>query len=117
MVVLNRIYTRTGDDGTTALGTGARRPKYDLRVSAYGTVDETNSVIGLARQHTASTEPLVDEMLRRRQLRVHEDPHVAGFDARFAHDAGKETREAVVVAHRPAVERMIVALGALNLHA
>lgn len=53
MVVLNRIYTRTGDDGTTALGTGARRPKYDLRVSAYGTVDETNSVIGLARLHTA----------------------------------------------------------------
>lgn len=67
MVVLNRIYTRTGDDGTTALGTGARRPKYDLRVSAYGTVDETNSVIGLARQHTASTEPLVDEMLGRIQ--------------------------------------------------
>ena len=67
MVVLNRIYTRTGDDGTTALGTGARRPKYDLRVSAYGTVDETNSVIGLARLHTASTEPLVDEMLGRIQ--------------------------------------------------
>lgn len=67
MVVLNRIYTRTGDDGTTALGTGARRPKYDLRVSAYGTVDETNSVIGLARLHTADSEPLVDEMLGRIQ--------------------------------------------------
>lgn len=67
MVVLNRIYTRTGDDGTTALGTGARRPKYDLRVSAYGTVDETNSVIGLARLHTADREPLVDEMLGRIQ--------------------------------------------------
>ena len=53
MVVLNKIYTRTGDDGTTALGTGARRKKYDLRVAAYGTVDETNAVIGLARQHTA----------------------------------------------------------------
>jgi len=53
MVVLNRIYTRTGDDGTTALGSGARRKKYDLRVEAYGTVDEANAVIGLVRLHTA----------------------------------------------------------------
>jgi cob(I)alamin adenosyltransferase len=67
MVVLNRIYTRTGDDGTTALGTGARRPKYDLRVAAYGTVDEANSAIGLARIHTAASEPLVDSMLARIQ--------------------------------------------------
>jgi cob(I)alamin adenosyltransferase len=49
MVVLNRIYTRTGDDGTTSLGSGARRKKYDLRVDAYGTLDELNAVIGLAR--------------------------------------------------------------------
>jgi cob(I)alamin adenosyltransferase len=55
MVVLNRIYTRTGDDGTTALGTGARRKKYDLRVEAYGTIDEVNSVIGLVRLHTAGS--------------------------------------------------------------
>ncbi len=46
MVILNRIYTRTGDDGTTALGSGERRPKYDLRIAAYGTVDETNAAIG-----------------------------------------------------------------------
>jgi cob(I)alamin adenosyltransferase len=52
MVVLNRIYTRTGDDGTTALGTGARRKKYDLRVEAYGTVDEVNATLGLVRLHT-----------------------------------------------------------------
>jgi len=45
MVVLNRIYTRTGDDGTTALGSGERRPKYDLRIAAYGTVDETNAAM------------------------------------------------------------------------
>ena len=51
MVVLNRIYTRTGDDGTTALGSGERRPKYDLRVGAYGTVDETNAAIGVVRLH------------------------------------------------------------------
>ena len=54
MVVLNRIYTRTGDDGTTSLGTGARRKKYDLRVEAYGTVDEVNAVIGLVRLHSAA---------------------------------------------------------------
>src|SRR5690349_7335982 len=53
MVVLNRIYTRTGDDGTTSLGSGARRKKYDLRVAAYGTLDELNAVLGLARLHTS----------------------------------------------------------------
>ena len=58
MVVLNRIYTRTGDDGTTSLGTGARRKKYDLRVEAYGTVDEVNAVIGLVRLHTAADKAL-----------------------------------------------------------
>jgi cob(I)alamin adenosyltransferase len=67
MVVLNRIYTRTGDDGTTALGTGERRPKYDLRIEAYGTVDETNATVGLARQHTAAEHPVVDAMLARIQ--------------------------------------------------
>ncbi|WP_102868242.1 cob(I)yrinic acid a,c-diamide adenosyltransferase [Pseudovibrio exalbescens] len=63
MVVLNKIYTKTGDDGTTALGSGERRPKYDLRVEAYGTVDETNSIIGLARLHAATALPELDETL------------------------------------------------------
>ncbi len=58
MVVLNRIYTRTGDDGTTALGSGARRKKYDLRVSAYGTLDEVNAVVGMVRLHTADATAL-----------------------------------------------------------
>ena len=49
MVVLSKIYTRTGDDGTTALGSGRRVAKYDLRVECYGTLDETNAAIGLAR--------------------------------------------------------------------
>src|SRR5215470_16403388 len=66
MVVLNRIYTRTGDDGTTALGSGERRAKHDLRIAAYGTVDELNATIGLARLHTAAT-PQVDAMLARIQ--------------------------------------------------
>jgi len=52
MVVLNKIYTRTGDAGTTALGTGERAPKHAPRIAAYGTVDETNAAIGLARLHT-----------------------------------------------------------------
>ena len=58
MVVLNRIYTRTGDDGTTSLGSGVRRKKYDLRVEAYGTVDEVNAAIGLVRLHTAKDATL-----------------------------------------------------------
>jgi cob(I)alamin adenosyltransferase len=62
MVVLNRIYTRTGDDGTTALGSGERRPKYDLRVAAYGTVDETNAAIGVVRLHLSDAREL-DAML------------------------------------------------------
>ena len=66
MVVLNRIYTRTGDDGTTALGSGDRRPKYDLRVAAYGTVDEVNAAIGIARLHAADDRTL-DAMLGRIQ--------------------------------------------------
>lgn len=51
MVVLNRIYTKTGDAGETALGNGARVAKHSTRVEAYGTVDETNSIVGLARLH------------------------------------------------------------------
>src|SRR5918998_3432288 len=65
MVVLNRIYTRTGDQGTTGLASGERRPKYDLRIEAYGTVDETNACLGLARLHTAGHA--VDLMLGRIQ--------------------------------------------------
>src|SRR5690606_31049673 len=62
MVILNKIYTRTGDDGTTALGTGERRPKYDLRIASYGTVDEANACIGLARLHTRDAHPELDAM-------------------------------------------------------
>jgi cob(I)alamin adenosyltransferase len=71
MVRLNRIYTRTGDDGTTGLGNGERRPKFDQRVAAYGDVDEANSAIGLARLATAASSngdlALIDAMLKRIQ--------------------------------------------------
>jgi cob(I)alamin adenosyltransferase len=64
MVVLNRIYTRTGDDGTTALGTGERRKKYDLRIAAYGTIDEVNAAIGVTRLHTAQDAALDAALIR-----------------------------------------------------
>ncbi len=67
MVKLNKIYTRTGDDGTTGLGTGERRLKSDLRVEAYGTVDEANACIGMARIHTGADHPQIDAMLSRIQ--------------------------------------------------
>lgn len=65
MVVLNRIYTRTGDKGTTALAAGGRRPKHDLRIEAFGTVDETNACIGMVRLHTKDLP--IDAMLNRIQ--------------------------------------------------
>ncbi len=66
MVRLNRIYTRTGDDGTTGLGDGSRVRKDDLRVEAYGTVDETNAAIGMARVALAGNAG-IDAMLMRIQ--------------------------------------------------
>lgn len=66
MVKLDRIYTRGGDKGLTSLGSGARVPKHDIRVAAYGSVDECNSVLGLARRHTAD-EAAADAMLARIQ--------------------------------------------------
>ncbi len=66
MVKLNKIYTRTGDDGSTGLANGERRAKCDARVEAYGDVDEANSAIGLARLSTAAA-PELDAMLERIQ--------------------------------------------------
>jgi cob(I)alamin adenosyltransferase len=64
MVVLNRIYTRTGDQGTTALGTGERVRKSALRIEAYGTVDEANAVLGIVRLHMREAElAALDRML------------------------------------------------------
>jgi cob(I)alamin adenosyltransferase len=64
MVTLTRIYTKSGDKGTTALGSGKRVPKHDPRVAAYGTVDEANAAIGIARLHA---EGELDQMLARIQ--------------------------------------------------
>ncbi|WP_127600948.1 cob(I)yrinic acid a,c-diamide adenosyltransferase [Nitratireductor alexandrii] len=67
MVKLNKIYTRTGDDGTTGLVSGARRPKSDPRIEAFGAVDEANACVGLARLHTARDHAEIDAMLARVQ--------------------------------------------------
>lgn len=66
MVKLTKIYTRSGDDGSTALADGTRRAKHDARIAAYGTVDETNAAIGMARLHTAADADL-DALLARLQ--------------------------------------------------
>jgi cob(I)alamin adenosyltransferase len=66
MVTLNRIYTRTGDGGQTRLATGEQVSKSDLRVEAYGAVDETNACLGLARLHTGD-DPALDALLGRLQ--------------------------------------------------
>ena len=64
MVKLNKIYTRSGDKGTTVLASGTRVAKHSLRIAAYGTVDETNAMIGVARLYT---EGPLDDMLSRIQ--------------------------------------------------
>jgi cob(I)alamin adenosyltransferase len=87
MVVLSKIYTRTGDDGTTALGSGRRVAKYDLRVEAYGTLDETNAAIGMARVYTRDGPPELDAML----ARIQNDLFDLGADLCFP-DESKDAR-------------------------
>ena len=67
MVVLTKIYTKTGDDGTTALGSGERVLKNNARIAAYGTVDETNAAIGVARLQLPADQAAVADMLARIQ--------------------------------------------------
>jgi cob(I)alamin adenosyltransferase len=107
MVVLNRIYTRTGDDGTTALGSGERRPKYDLRVAAYGTVDETNAAIGVVRLHLAAA-PALDAMLGL----IQNDLFDLGADLAVPQRDGKVERLRVLSTQVDRLERDIDALNA-----
>jgi cob(I)alamin adenosyltransferase len=104
MVVLNRIYTRTGDDGTTALGSGERRPKYDLRVAAYGTVDETNAAIGVVRVHVKDS-PL-DAMLGL----IQNDLFDLGADLAVPQREGKAERLRVLASQVGRLERDIDSL-------
>jgi cob(I)alamin adenosyltransferase len=109
MVVLNRIYTRTGDDGTTALGTGERRKKYDLRIAAYGTVDELNAAIGLARLHTTQV-PAVDALL----ARVQNDLFDLGADLCSPGNKGKGPEGARLAVTETQVARLEEEIDKLN---
>ena len=88
MVVLNRIYTRTGDKGDTALGSGKRVAKYDLRIEAYGTVDETNACVGVARLHAQGA---LDQML----ARVQNDLFDLGADLCVPEDGSEIAKKAL----------------------
>jgi cob(I)alamin adenosyltransferase len=108
MVVLSKIYTRTGDDGTTALGSGRRVSKYDLRVEAYGTLDETNAAIGLARLYTREAELELDVML----ARIQNDLFDLGADLCYP-DETKDARGRLQVSDAQ-VERLEREIDALN---
>ena len=103
MVILNRIYTRAGDGGTTALAAGGRRPKYDLRIEAYGTVDETNACLGLVRLHTAGHE--IDPVL----ARIQNDLFDLGSDLATVDTGKPQTRESlrITAAQTERLEREI----------
>src|SRR6185312_12520853 len=105
MVRLTRIYTRGGDGGETSLGDGARIAKSDLRVAAYGTVDEANAAIGLARLHAA---PDADIMLGRIQNELFD----LGADLATPEEGRKAAGALRIVA--PQVERLEREIDALN---
>ena len=108
MVKLNKIYTRTGDDGTTGLVAGPRRKKHDLRVESYGEVDEANSCIGLVRQHLAD-HPTLDQML----VRIQNDLFDLGADLATP-DTGKKLDYEPLRIVQAQVDRLEVEIDTLN---
>lgn len=108
MVKLNKIYTRTGDNGTTGLVAGPRRKKSDARVAAYGDIDETNSLIGQARQHT-STHPDLDQML----IRIQNDLFDLGADLATP-DTGEKPQFEPLRVVQAQVDRLEAEIDVLN---
>lgn len=108
MVVLNKIYTRTGDAGTTALGTGERVAKHALRIAAYGSVDETNAAIGVSRLHLADL-PDLDAML----ARIQNDLFDLGADLCVPEAATQPQRERLRVSE-PQVARLEAEIDSMN---
>jgi len=107
MVVLNRIYTRTGDAGSTGLASGARVSKSDVRVEAYGTVDELNAVIGVARLHSGQNDRL-DAMMWRIQNELFD----LGADLATPHDPPPKWEALRIVASQ--VERLEAEIDWMN---
>jgi cob(I)alamin adenosyltransferase len=105
MVTLNRIYTKTGDKGETALGDGTRLPKHAVRISAYGTLDEANAAIGVARLHTTGA---LDAML----ARIQNDLFDVGADLTVPETAKRTEGRLRVVETQ--VERLEHEIDALN---
>ncbi len=105
MVTLSKIYTRTGDAGETGLGDGSRRPKTDVRIAAYGTVDEANAAIGLARLHTDGE---ADAML----ARIQNDLFDLGAD--LCTPEGNERSAGALRIVAPQVTRLEAEIDAMN---
>jgi cob(I)alamin adenosyltransferase len=113
MVRLNRIYTRTGDDGTTGLGDGSRRLKHDLRVEAFGAVDEANSAIGLARLETRDSADPALAAIEATLARAQNDLFDLGADlCAPPAPGGSDARLRVAPSQVEALERAIDALNA-----
>ena len=108
MVVLNRIYTRTGDKGETGLGSGKRVPKYDLRIEAYGTVDETNACVGVAR---LGALPDLDAML----ARIQNDLFDLGADLCVPADDSELSKKALRI-NASQVSRLVTEIDLVNLY-
>lgn len=97
MIKINKIYTRTGDDGTTGLVRGPRRHKHDIRIEAYGTVEEANAFVGLARVH-AQKMPKLEMTLRRVQndlFDVGSDLATPGSDEGQEHPSLRVTQQQI----------------------
>lgn len=109
MIQLTRIYTRGGDKGKTSLSTGKRVPKHDIRVQTYGTVDETNAIIGVARLHTR-TDTLADAML----VRIQNDLFDLGADLCTPSDPGKTDLARTLRMVEVQVERLEHEIDAMN---
>jgi cob(I)alamin adenosyltransferase len=112
MVKLNKIYTKTGDKGDTGLGNGARVPKFSARVKAYGTVDETNATIGLARLHTQNHKDM-DQALSR----IQNDLFDVGADlCRPEHEKDAEAEYTPLRVTEAQVTRLEHEIDAMNVH-
>ncbi|HVO00892.1 MAG TPA: cob(I)yrinic acid a,c-diamide adenosyltransferase [Candidatus Cybelea sp.] len=105
MVQLTRIYTKGGDKGTTSLGTGKRVPKHDARVAAYGTVDEANAAIGIARLHLPVSGP--DGELPAMLARIQNDLFDLGADLCRPQTEGEDTGLRIIETQVERLEREI----------